>query len=185
MEQPHVTIRDIANLCRVSTATISRALNNRPGVSAALRRDIMTHARRIGYTPDQTAKVLRSRHSNRVYFVIRSGNSDESFFQLPSQETLSMELDCTAMIHTVMMDRDLVNNLRRIESMYAPLLFVIMGPTFAPPSAFNRLHTPCLFAATDNAPAPYPRIVCDDYQGAKAIGFPHRLWAPAHRRADR
>jgi DNA-binding LacI/PurR family transcriptional regulator len=90
MEQPHVTIRDIANLCRASTATISRALNNRPGVSAALRRDIMAHARRIGYTPDQTAKALRSRHSNRVYFVIPSDNNDEAFFQLPSKETLSM-----------------------------------------------------------------------------------------------
>ena len=46
-----VTVSAIAQSCGLSTATVDRALNNRPGISAANRQRVMEAAQRLGYLP--------------------------------------------------------------------------------------------------------------------------------------
>ena len=53
-----VTIRDVAREAGVSSAAVSLALNNRPGVSAATRARIMDAARTMGWTPNTSAVSL-------------------------------------------------------------------------------------------------------------------------------
>jgi len=53
-----VTIRDIARLAGVSTATVSRALNQRPDVDAATRARILSIIAEVGYTPASAAIIL-------------------------------------------------------------------------------------------------------------------------------
>lgn len=53
------TIRDIARLAGVSTATVSFAINNNPRVSAALRARVMAAIEQTGYAPDAAARTLR------------------------------------------------------------------------------------------------------------------------------
>ena len=53
-----VNIRDIAELAGVSEASVSRALNDRPGVSDATRERIRAVAERMGYRPDARARAL-------------------------------------------------------------------------------------------------------------------------------
>lgn len=65
-EKP-LTIQALAARLRVSAMTVSRALRNAPGVSAATRRLIVTAAANRGYRPDPSLAVLnayrnRSRH---------------------------------------------------------------------------------------------------------------------------
>ena len=45
----HISINDFADMMGVSTATISRAINNKPGLSSGLREKIREEAIRIGY----------------------------------------------------------------------------------------------------------------------------------------
>ena len=46
-----VTIKDIAREAGVSPAAVSKALNNRAGISLPLKRKIEKIAQRLGYTP--------------------------------------------------------------------------------------------------------------------------------------
>ncbi len=50
------TIKDIAKELGVTSPTVSKALNNRPGLSTALRADIKKAAERMGYAPYLTAR---------------------------------------------------------------------------------------------------------------------------------
>jgi len=53
------TIRDIARIAGVSTATVSFAINNNPRVSPALRARVMAAIEQTGYAPDAAARTLR------------------------------------------------------------------------------------------------------------------------------
>ena len=60
------TIRDIARLARVSTATVSRVLNQRPDVDPATRERILRLIVDVGYHPDHAATVLASAPTHNV-----------------------------------------------------------------------------------------------------------------------
>ena len=61
-----VTIDDIARHAGVTKTTVSRALNDRPDVSAGTRERISEIAARLGYVPSATAKVLRTGRSHSL-----------------------------------------------------------------------------------------------------------------------
>lgn len=52
------TIYDIAKRCSVSTATVSRALNGHPDVSAKTRQKVLDVCRELSYQPSATARGL-------------------------------------------------------------------------------------------------------------------------------
>lgn len=60
MTQRRPTSFDIAQAAGVSQPTVSRALRGSPAVSPATRRRVEAVARRLGYTVDRAASVLRS-----------------------------------------------------------------------------------------------------------------------------
>lgn len=70
-----VTIKDIAAEARVSTITVSRALNNKPDISAETKKRILRIARRRGYVPNELAKSLVTRRTN-VIAILMPGVSD-------------------------------------------------------------------------------------------------------------
>ena len=64
-QQPH-TMRTLAQKLGLSTMTVSRALRNAPGVSAATRKQVTAAARTLGYRPDPALAVLNAyRHRRR------------------------------------------------------------------------------------------------------------------------
>ena len=54
------TIREIARRAEVSIASVSRALNGKPGISDALRDKILTISREVAYQPSAAARQLIS-----------------------------------------------------------------------------------------------------------------------------
>ncbi len=58
-----MNIKEIAQLCGVSVATVSRVLNKRPGVSEAKRHKIEALIKANGYAPDPAGRALSSRKS--------------------------------------------------------------------------------------------------------------------------
>lgn len=80
-------IRALAQHLNISTGTVSRALNNRPGVNAQTRSRVMEAALELGYVANQSGRSLRSGTTNTIGFVFETGSaanqeSGEFFFVL-------------------------------------------------------------------------------------------------------
>jgi LacI family transcriptional regulator len=80
-----VDINELARQSGVSAATVSRALNGRPEVSASTRQRILDLARELGYSPNASARTLARRRSHMVGLVwdtgYRSGGQRHPFLQ--------------------------------------------------------------------------------------------------------
>ena len=75
-----ITIRDIAKQSGVSTATVSRVLNNSPKVSPEVRSIILRVIEELGYHPSQAARELKNKSSKTIALVIADGtNAYHSF----------------------------------------------------------------------------------------------------------
>ena len=59
------TLQDVADTVGLSVNTVSRALNDMPGVNAATRARIKAEAERIGYVPNAHARSLVSGRARR------------------------------------------------------------------------------------------------------------------------
>ncbi len=64
-------IERIARELDISTASVSRALNDRPGVGAELRERILAKARELNYTPSLTARGLATAQTFAIGFFVR------------------------------------------------------------------------------------------------------------------
>ena len=61
-DRSRVTVIDVARAAGVSTATVTRALQESPLVVPATRERVIETARQLGYTPNPTARDLRRGH---------------------------------------------------------------------------------------------------------------------------
>ncbi len=70
------TIKEIAKVCGVSPATVSKALNNYPDIGPETTRLVRETARNLGYFPNAAARALKTKHTNNlgVLFIDRSGS---------------------------------------------------------------------------------------------------------------
>ncbi|HEX8048740.1 LacI family DNA-binding transcriptional regulator [Rhizobium sp.] len=67
---PKVGIRDVAKLAGVSTGTVSRVLNDHPSVTTELRERVRGIIKELGYTPDPSARSMRSKVSRLIGIII-------------------------------------------------------------------------------------------------------------------
>lgn len=67
---PKVTIRDLAKQANVSTATVSRVMNNSGYVSEEVRERVEKVIAELGYLPDTRARELRGKPSKLVALII-------------------------------------------------------------------------------------------------------------------
>ena len=61
-----VSIKDIANECGVSIATVSKALNNHKDVSDATKKNVRETAKRLGYLPNSQARALKTKKTFNI-----------------------------------------------------------------------------------------------------------------------
>ncbi|MBI5666543.1 MAG: LacI family DNA-binding transcriptional regulator [Chloroflexi bacterium] len=64
-------IEQIASDLNISSASVSRALNDRPGVGKELRERILQRARELNYTPSVTARGLATSQTFTLGFFVR------------------------------------------------------------------------------------------------------------------
>ncbi|MBW8776746.1 MAG: LacI family DNA-binding transcriptional regulator [Stenotrophomonas sp.] len=64
------TIYDIANLAKVSPATVSRALSQPDLVSEATRRRVQAAVAKLGFVPNAAAKSLRTRRTGKLLVTV-------------------------------------------------------------------------------------------------------------------
>lgn len=64
------TIQDIANIVGCSSGTVSRAINNRPGINAETRKRILQVMDEVGYRPNAIAQSLASQQTHTIALII-------------------------------------------------------------------------------------------------------------------
>ena len=65
-----ITIKDIAARLDLNFSSVSRALNNKPGVSEETRRLVKQTAEKMRYQPNNLAKDLVSRSTNTIGVIM-------------------------------------------------------------------------------------------------------------------
>jgi len=67
----HATIYDVAELARVSTATVSRVVNDAPGIRPATRDRVTAAIAELGYVPNGSAQGLGRQTTGVIGLVYR------------------------------------------------------------------------------------------------------------------
>lgn len=68
------TIQDVAVVAGVSTGTVSRVLNDRPGVKEATRERVLAAMRTLDYQPDVAARELSFGQTTRIGLHVAASN---------------------------------------------------------------------------------------------------------------
>ena len=66
------TINDVASCAGVSKATVSRVINNNPGVSLELEKRVKEAIAELNYRPNKLAQALKARKSNSIGLIVPS-----------------------------------------------------------------------------------------------------------------
>ena len=86
-----VRLKDIAEVCGVSVATVSRALNGLTSESRERTAFIVQTAKDMGYYPSTTAKVLKTSKTNNIGIIYEDGMNHEYFSSLFDELRLEAE----------------------------------------------------------------------------------------------
>src|SRR5689334_13230560 len=65
-----LTIRDVARAAGVSYQTVSRAINDAPGIDAGTKRRVLEVATRLGYRPSRLARSLVTRRTDTIGLAV-------------------------------------------------------------------------------------------------------------------
>lgn len=69
------TIVDVANLAEVSTATVSRVINNTGKVKTSTRKKVLDAIKKLNFTPNINAQILQSKQSRIIGMVFPDASS--------------------------------------------------------------------------------------------------------------
>ncbi|MBQ1844261.1 MAG: LacI family DNA-binding transcriptional regulator [Lachnospiraceae bacterium] len=74
-----LTIKDIAKYCGVGVSTVSRAINDDPGISPKTKERVLKVVKKFHYVPNNSARNLKMQESNTIALIVRG--VDNIFFQ--------------------------------------------------------------------------------------------------------
>jgi len=74
-----LTIKDIAKYCGVGVSTVSRAINDDPGISPKTKERVLKVVKKFHYIPNNSARNLKIQESNTIALIVRGLNN--IFFQ--------------------------------------------------------------------------------------------------------
>ncbi|MFA5851374.1 MAG: LacI family DNA-binding transcriptional regulator [Spirochaetales bacterium] len=124
MSRSVITMRDVALALGVSTATVSRVLNDDPRVKERTRLEVRTAVDKLGYRPNQVARSLKTR-ATRTVGVIAPGLASLFFMQL--SESMENELAAHGYSLIVCSSRESVENeKKRMQLLAAQLVDAIV-----------------------------------------------------------
>lgn len=75
----NMTIKDIAKICGVGTSTVSRAMNDDPGINPDTKERILQVVKKFHYVPNNSARNLKVTDTNTIGVMVKGRNN--RFFQ--------------------------------------------------------------------------------------------------------
>lgn len=146
-----VTIHEIANILKINSSTVSRALNDSPRVSPKTKKIIVEKAAELGYRPNLLASSLRRSKSNTIgviipkiskhYFSSTIEGIEETAYSAGFNIIISQSLEklkrekeiintlfssqVDGILIAVSKETDITSHLKKIKSSNLPLVFLI------------------------------------------------------------
>ncbi len=143
-----VTIRDIARICGVGTSTVSRAINNEPGIRPDTKERIMKTIEEYHYIPNNAARNLKMTKSKTVGLLIK-GINNSFFSEMYSEfENRLKELGYDMVLREIGDDQDTADVAVEMqkENRLSGLIF-LGGRMVDPDQVLDRLDIPYILCA--------------------------------------
>jgi LacI family transcriptional regulator len=164
------TLLDIAKKLNISIATVSRALNDRPGVGSDLRQRVLDTAIELGFVPNMAARSLVTSRTQTVGFVIHP--FDHPFSSDPFYFPILMAIEVELVTHDyhimlTSLNSDSPINLRMVDQSRVDGL-ILVGPNLNPQFVTSNITSGFPVVLVDNKPGHRKAntILCDDGGGA-------------------
>lgn len=170
------TIRELAQRLGVSTATISRALNDKPGVSPETRQKVLQLANELDYHPNVAARNLSTARTCTVLFIVHRRQFPAAvdpfypYIMHGLEDRLSGE---GYSIMLVTLNDDQLSRgpaaLPALQEQRADAI-VLAGPDISPGFilATANLGMPTLLVDNSLKQTPFPSILADNEGGSRA-----------------
>ena len=178
-----MTIKDIARESGYAVGTVSRALNNAPGVSAETRQKILEIVNRHNYAPTATATHLKQQTNDGIALIVK-GTQNMLFAGIlePLQQIIE-ESGYVATVYYIDEEANEVAQARRICTERKPhgILFLGSNPEYFTPE-LEALGIPCLLLTNNAAGLGIENLssVSVDDRAAAAVMI-EQLYAKGHR----
>ena len=167
-EKKEVTIYDIAQVLELSTATVSRGLQDHPAISKNTRKKIQDAAKEMGYRHNNFASNLRKQKTNTIGIIVHELNSNFITSVLAGIEKISTEsgydLIITHSSESFQKEASNVINLfhKRVDGIIASLSFDTKGLDHFQP--FFDKHIPVIFFDRVEENSDNAKVVIDNYK---------------------
>jgi DNA-binding LacI/PurR family transcriptional regulator len=103
---PNTTIKDVANLAGVSAQTVSFVIHNNPVITAETRQRVLDAIQQLQYTPDASARSLRSGYSRVLGMLIPDAHNPHFWAILDGAEQEALANGYSLILTTSSMQRE-------------------------------------------------------------------------------
>jgi DNA-binding LacI/PurR family transcriptional regulator len=100
------TLKDVASLAGVSAQTVSFVVNDNPVISAETRERVLAAIRELGYTPNASARSLRSGQSRVIGLLIPDGHNPHFWSILDGAEQEALANGYSLVVATTAMEKE-------------------------------------------------------------------------------
>lgn len=147
-----MTIKDIAQLSGYGIGTVSRVMNDQPGVSDKAKETILKVIRESNFEPNENARHLKRRSASSICIIIK-GKQNMLFADILEriQNQLSM-MDEDAMFEYIDEDGDEVECAIRLIRSRSPKGIMFLGANLSLfDERIQQLNIPCMIVTTDGS----------------------------------
>ncbi|MBZ4645950.1 MAG: LacI family transcriptional regulator [Petroclostridium sp.] len=172
-----VTMQDIADKLNVSCVTVSKALNDKEGVSEELKKKIKKLAEEMGYRYNTLAKSIKEGYSYNIGIIVAERFTDmkeisQSFYMKFYQHISKMleEHQYAGILHILMQEDEEQLNLPRIYHERKVDGFIILGQVSKKYiELLQNIEIPIIFLDFYDEHMDIDSIVTDNFYGAYQI----------------
>lgn len=145
-----VTLKDIADRAKVTAATVSMVINNKPNISPETREKVLTIARELNYYPNAIARGLATSKANAIGVIVPNLASSYVVRILQGIKSTNRDIDYTVQLFDTIDQKETESQLfqrlareRRIDGA------ILIGPVCSEEElqVFKDEHVPCVVIA--------------------------------------
>ncbi len=166
----HVTLFDICRAAEVSSATVSRVINDSPLVQEVTRRKVRKAIRELGYRPSHAARMLARQRTDTLGVIFPDINSPFDAQVLAGIDQVADEARYHMLIAFTHGGRDARTLLRRFAEERRVDAVVIMSVSVGVDTSLREVMRSGLpLVVMDRPVRGFPSVVIDNEQGARMV----------------